>query len=78
VLAVFGRKGEKGGESIPVFRQPLCCFEVFSIKLLQEFCFFFFSVVSMKRDIGEEIFDLLDRRKYSSTMILTSNRDIKE
>jgi DNA replication protein DnaC len=35
-------------------------------------------VVSMPRDIGEEVFDLLDRRKYSSSMILTSNRDVTE
>jgi DNA replication protein DnaC len=35
-------------------------------------------VVSFERDIGEEIFDLLDRRKFGSAMILTSNRDIKE
>ena len=35
-------------------------------------------VVSMPRAIGEEVFDLLDRRKYSSSMILTSNRDVSE
>lgn len=35
-------------------------------------------VVSMPRDIAEEIFDLLDRRQYSTAMILTSNRDITE
>lgn len=35
-------------------------------------------VVSMKRDIAEEIFDLMDRRKQSSAMILTSNRDVSE
>jgi DNA replication protein DnaC len=35
-------------------------------------------VVSMPRDIAEEVFDLLDRRQYSSSMILTSNRDIGE
>lgn len=35
-------------------------------------------VVSMNRDASEEIFDLLDRRKYSSAMILTSNRDVDE
>jgi DNA replication protein DnaC len=35
-------------------------------------------VVSMPRDIGEEVFDLLDRRKYGSSMILTSNRDVSE
>ena len=35
-------------------------------------------VVSMTREIAEEIFDLLDRRKHSSAMILTSNRDIQE
>lgn len=32
----------------------------------------------MPREIAEEIFDLLDRRKFSSAMILTSNRDIDE
>lgn len=35
-------------------------------------------VTTMSREIAEEVFDLLDRRKYSSAMILTSNRDIDE
>jgi DNA replication protein DnaC len=35
-------------------------------------------VVSLARDISEEVFDLLDRRKYNTAMILTSNRDINE
>ena len=35
-------------------------------------------VVSMKRDTAEEVFDLFDRRKYSSAMILTSNRSVDE
>jgi DNA replication protein DnaC len=35
-------------------------------------------VVSMSREIAEEAFDLFDRRKYNSAMILTSNRDLKE
>jgi len=35
-------------------------------------------VVSMPRDVSEEIFDLFDRRKHNSAMILTSNRDIEE
>ncbi len=35
-------------------------------------------VVSMPRDVSEEIFDLFDRRKYNSAMILTSNRDVEE
>lgn len=35
-------------------------------------------VVSMERDQAEEVFDLLDRRKQSSAMILTSNRDVSE
>jgi DNA replication protein DnaC len=35
-------------------------------------------VVSMKREIAEEMFDLFDRRKYSSAMLLTSNRDVEE
>jgi DNA replication protein DnaC len=35
-------------------------------------------VVSMNREIAEEVFDLFDRRKYSSAMLLTSNRDVEE
>lgn len=35
-------------------------------------------VTTMSREVAEEVFDLLDRRKYSSAMILTSNRDIDE
>lgn len=35
-------------------------------------------VVSMKRDVAEEVFDLLDRRKHSTALLLTSNRDIDE
>lgn len=37
-----------------------------------------FGVVSYPREIAEEVFDLLDRRKHSSAMILTSNREVKE
>lgn len=35
-------------------------------------------VVSLGRDASEEIFDLLDRRKHSCSMILTSNRAVEE
>jgi DNA replication protein DnaC len=35
-------------------------------------------VISMNRDVAEEVFDLLDRRKYTSAMLLTSNREIDE
>lgn len=35
-------------------------------------------VVSMRRETAEEVFDLFDRRKYSSAMLLTSNRDVGE
>jgi DNA replication protein DnaC len=35
-------------------------------------------VVSMNREVAEEMFDLMDRRKHSSAMILTSNRDVSE
>lgn len=35
-------------------------------------------VVSMSREVAEEVFDLLDRRKHSTALILTSNRDITE
>jgi len=37
-----------------------------------------FGVVSYPRDIAEEVFDLLDRRKHTSAMILTSNRAVEE
>lgn len=35
-------------------------------------------VVSMSREVTEEVFDLFDRRKHNSAMILTSNRDVQE
>ncbi|HLE01320.1 MAG TPA: IS21-like element helper ATPase IstB [Bdellovibrionota bacterium] len=35
-------------------------------------------VVCHPREVAEEIFDLMDRRKQSSAMILTSNRDVEE
>jgi DNA replication protein DnaC len=37
-----------------------------------------FGVVTYTREVAEEVFDLLDRRKHSSALILTSNRDISE
>lgn len=38
------------------------------------------SIVFHKKawDISEEIFDLFDRRKHNSAMIVTSNRDVDE
>lgn len=35
-------------------------------------------VVTMPRDVSEEVFDLFDRRKQNSAMLLTSNRDVEE
>jgi DNA replication protein DnaC len=35
-------------------------------------------VTTMKTEVAEEIFDLLDRRRHSSALILTSNRDVSE
>jgi DNA replication protein DnaC len=35
-------------------------------------------VISMNRDVSEEVFDLLDRRKHSCALLVTSNRDIDE
>lgn len=35
-------------------------------------------VVSLSREVSEEVFDLLDCRTFSTAMILTSNRDIGE
>jgi DNA replication protein DnaC len=36
------------------------------------------AVVSLGREVSEEVFDLLDRRKHNTAMILTSNRDLGE
>ena len=36
------------------------------------------AVVSLEREVSEEVFDLLDRRKGGTALLLTSNRDIKE
>jgi DNA replication protein DnaC len=35
-------------------------------------------VVSLKRDVAEEVFDLLDRRKGRTALLLTSNRKVEE
>ena len=35
-------------------------------------------VIGLARDVAEEVFDLLDRRKHTSAMIVTSNRDVAE
>ena len=35
-------------------------------------------VTSMSREIAEEVFDLLDRRKHSCALLLTSNRAVEE
>ena len=35
-------------------------------------------VVTMPREVSEEVFDLFDRRKHNSAMLVTSNRDIEE
>ncbi len=36
------------------------------------------AVIGLGREVSEEIFDLLDKRKYSTALLLTSNRDINE
>jgi DNA replication protein DnaC len=36
------------------------------------------AAVTMTREVAEEVFDLIDRRKYSSALVLTSNRDVEE
>jgi DNA replication protein DnaC len=35
-------------------------------------------VITMSREVAEEVFDLMDRRKHNAAMILTSNRDVSE
>lgn len=37
-----------------------------------------FAVVSLRKDVAEEVFDLFDRRAQTNSLILTSNRDIEE
>ena len=36
------------------------------------------AAVTMTREVAEEVFDLIDRRKYSLALVLTSNRDVEE
>lgn len=36
------------------------------------------AVVSLGREVSEEVFDLLDRRKHNTALLLTSNRDVGE
>ena len=36
------------------------------------------AAVAMSREVAEEVFDLIDRRKYSSGLVLTSNRAVEE
>lgn len=35
-------------------------------------------VITVERDVAEEVFDLLDRRRLSSSLLLTSNRAVEE
>lgn len=35
-------------------------------------------VVSMEKEVSEEVFDLLDRRKHTCALVLTSNRAVRE
>jgi DNA replication protein DnaC len=37
-----------------------------------------FGVITCSKEVAEEVFDLIDRRKNSSALILTSNRDVSE
>ena len=34
--------------------------------------------MSLSRDVSEEVYDLLDRRSFSTAIIQTSNRDVHE
>lgn len=68
-LAEDIRKAKEKNDLALLFKKILSC----DLWILDDW-----GVVSMPRDIAEEVFDLLDRRQYSSAMILTSNRDIGE
>lgn len=68
-LATKIRKAQERGTLDILFKQILTS----KLWLLDDW-----GVVSMPRDVSEEIFDLFDRRKHNSAMILTSNRDVDE
>jgi DNA replication protein DnaC len=68
-LATKIRKAQERGSLDILFKQILTT----KLWLLDDW-----GVVSMPRDVSEEIFDLFDRRKHNSAMILTSNRDVDE
>jgi DNA replication protein DnaC len=68
-LATKIRKAQERGNLDILFKQILTT----KLWLLDDW-----GVVSMPRDVSEEIFDLFDRRKHNSAMILTSNRDVEE
>lgn len=57
------------GELSKLFKRILCS----NLFILDDW-----GVVSLEREVSEEVFDLLDRRKHNTAMILTSNRDINE
>ena len=61
--------GKKRGTLDTLFKHLLCA----HLWIIDDW-----GVVSMNREVAEEIFDLMDRRKQSSAMILTSNRDVSE
>lgn len=60
----------KAKNSLDVFFKRVLCADLW---ILDDW-----AVVSMCREVAEEVFDLLDRRKYSTALLLTSNRDIDE
>jgi DNA replication protein DnaC len=63
------RKAREGNKLDVLFKQILTS----KLWILDDW-----GVVTMPRDVSEEIFDLFDRRKHNSAMILTSNRDVEE
>lgn len=51
------------------FKRLLCC----KLWVIDDW-----AAVSMNRELAEEVFDLIDRRKYCTALILTSNREPAE
>lgn len=62
-------KAKHKGDLSRLFKRILSC----DLWILDDW-----AVVSLSRDVSEEVFDLLDRRKHSTSMLLTSNRDVGE
>lgn len=91
LASAIGLKAIYAGKSVYWSSLKMLAEEILKAKEKNELSFLFrkilssdlwilddWGVVSLSREVSEEVFDLLDRRSHSTAMILTSNRDINE